>query len=309
MPDETLVSVLINNYNYGRYLSAAIESALNQTYPNIEVIVVDDGSTDDSHQVLASYASRVVSIIKQNGGQGSAFNAGYAACQGDIICFLDSDDLFLPHKVEHVVQVFQQNAQIGWCFDRVKEFDSSNDEISSPQTTPASTGLWDVRQAIARGKTPIIPTATSGLSFRRAILSLMLPMSEQIRITSDGYIKFVALGLSAGWMCSETLSMQRIHENNAYTRRKVGRDHIMALTGWVTGIALYEDFPVLRRLAITLLSRGLGLYLATAGSLRNDYRRTIQPFLRQLDLPTRTEVLVRAFYWWGRRLLAGFRRS
>ena len=98
-----LVSILINNFNYGRFLREAVDSALRQTYTNTEVIVVDDGSTDDSRQIIAGYGSRIVPVLKQNGGQASAFNAGFAVSRGEIICFLDSDDFFAPNKAETIV--------------------------------------------------------------------------------------------------------------------------------------------------------------------------------------------------------------
>src|SRR6516165_1862808 len=91
-------TIIINNYNYGRFLAAAIESALNQTYVNTEIVVVDDGSTDDSRQVIVGYGDRVRPVLKANGGQASAFNAGFAASTGDVICMLDADDLFYPNK-------------------------------------------------------------------------------------------------------------------------------------------------------------------------------------------------------------------
>jgi glycosyltransferase involved in cell wall biosynthesis len=99
-----LVTILINNFNYGRFLRQAIDSAIDQTYKNIEIVVVDDGSTDDSREIIASYGSRVVPILKENGGQASAFNAGIAASRGEIVCILDSDDTFYPEKVERVLE-------------------------------------------------------------------------------------------------------------------------------------------------------------------------------------------------------------
>ena len=95
-----LISIIINNYNYGRFLAAAIDSALHQTYANTEVIVVDDGSTDDSKKIIAGYGNRIRPVLKTNGGQASAFNAGFAASTGDIICMLDSDALFYPNKAQ-----------------------------------------------------------------------------------------------------------------------------------------------------------------------------------------------------------------
>ena len=97
------VSIVINNYNYGRFLADAIDSALTQTHPQLEVIVVDDGSTDNSREVIARYGDRIRPILKPNGGQASAMNAGVAASTGDIIFFLDSDDMLLPEAAETVV--------------------------------------------------------------------------------------------------------------------------------------------------------------------------------------------------------------
>src|ERR1700691_1036540 len=111
MNSKPLVSILINNYNYGRYIREAIESALTQTYTHTEIVVVDDGSTDNSFEVAASFGNRVRLVRKENGGQASAFNAGFAASRGEIICFLDSDDLFIPTKVGRVVEIFGRYPQ------------------------------------------------------------------------------------------------------------------------------------------------------------------------------------------------------
>ena len=95
-----LASIIIDNYNYAGFLREAIESALNQTYQKIEIIVVDDGSTDSSREIISSYGCRVISILKCNGGQNSALNAGFSASRGNVILFLDSDDALLPTAVE-----------------------------------------------------------------------------------------------------------------------------------------------------------------------------------------------------------------
>src|SRR5207248_6442625 len=93
--DVPLVSIVLSNYNYGRFVDQAIESALAQTYPRVEVVVVDDGSTDDSREVIGRYEG-IVSIFKPNSGQMSAINAGFAACHGAAICFFESDDVLAP---------------------------------------------------------------------------------------------------------------------------------------------------------------------------------------------------------------------
>lgn len=88
-----LVSIVVNNYNYARYLRAAIDSALAQTWPELEVVVVDDGSTDGSWPLIESYGSRIRALRQPNGGQGAAYNSGFAASGGEWLLFLDADDV------------------------------------------------------------------------------------------------------------------------------------------------------------------------------------------------------------------------
>ena len=105
--NRKLVSIVISNYNYGRFLGEAIDSALNQTYPHTEVIVVDDGSTDNSREIIESYGDRIIAVLKDNGGQASACNAGFRASRGEVVIFLDADDVLLPDTVRRVVAAFQ----------------------------------------------------------------------------------------------------------------------------------------------------------------------------------------------------------
>jgi hypothetical protein len=94
-----VVSIIINNYNYARFLGPCIQSALDQTEPADEIIVVDDGSTDDSPKVAEQFGRAITIIAKANGGQASAYNSGFAASTGDLVCFLDSDDLLYSNAV------------------------------------------------------------------------------------------------------------------------------------------------------------------------------------------------------------------
>lgn len=95
-----LVSVVIPTYNYGHCVAEAVESALTQTYPNVEVIVVDDGSTDDTRARLAPYGDRIRYIYQPNAGLSAARNTGIRAARGSYIALLDSDDAFHPRKLE-----------------------------------------------------------------------------------------------------------------------------------------------------------------------------------------------------------------
>src|SRR5262245_34856310 len=114
-------SIVISNYNYARFLGHAIDSALGQTWPETEVIVVDDGSTDESHQVIADYGSRIVPVLKHNGGMASTQNAGFAASHGDVILFLDADDALLPTTVAQAVKRFAnpQVVRVQWAMHEI----------------------------------------------------------------------------------------------------------------------------------------------------------------------------------------------
>src|SRR5688500_16079689 len=107
------VSVVIPNYNYGRFLREAVDSVLNQTVPPHEVIVVDDGSTDDSWEILESYGERVLTIRQQNQGVGAARNSGAKPATEEFLAFLDSDDYWAPKKLEKQLARFAGDGQVG----------------------------------------------------------------------------------------------------------------------------------------------------------------------------------------------------
>ena len=109
--DKLSVSVLIDSYNYGHYIEETIESVFSQTYPQekIEIIVVDDGSSDDTSQRLEKYKDRIKFIEKENGGQASAFNTAFQHSIGDIVFLLDSDDIFYPDKIQEVCDTYEKH--------------------------------------------------------------------------------------------------------------------------------------------------------------------------------------------------------
>jgi len=127
---NSTVSVIIPNYNYGRFLSETIESVLAQTYPCREIIVVDDGSTDNSLEVLARYEKDGVKVIRQkNFGVGAARNAGAKASSGDLIAFLDADDFWLPQKIEKQIERLLADEEFGLVTCGMREFDASGETI------------------------------------------------------------------------------------------------------------------------------------------------------------------------------------
>ena len=295
---QPLVSILINNYNYANYLAEAIDSALNQTYENIEVIVVDDGSTDNSAVVLDTYADRVQVIQKANGGQASAFNVGFAASQGEIICFLDADDWFTPDKIARIVELFTADNTLEWFFHPLAMFDTTTQQ----QTVDAyqgKSGRYDISQNMQQGKLsgylPFAGTATSALCFHRSLLERILPMPEVIRITSDDYLKYVAWGVAPGYVVLEELAIQRIHGNNAYTQRADKQD-LRAKIHLLTAYWLRQNFPTLSAFSNNLFAAGIHLYQGFERAAKVD-QTLVQEYLQHSSWRERMGIRLRALYY------------
>ena len=116
---RSLVSVIIPAYNAKNYIRETVESALGQTYRNYEIIVVDDGSTDGTGEILKDYQDRIIYLRKDNGGPASARNMGIKKSRGELIAFLDADDVWLPDKLEKQVKFLEENPQIHLLFTAV----------------------------------------------------------------------------------------------------------------------------------------------------------------------------------------------
>lgn len=287
-----LVSVIINNYNYGHFLGEAIDSVLNQTYPYIEIVVVDDGSTDNSREIISSYQEKIISVLKENGGQASAFNAGFAASRGDIIFMLDSDDIFLPEKVAEVVNIFEQYQDIGWCFNRLRFVDAKTNTFIKLSSESGSR-LCDFRAHVKNGKLTFSPPATSGLCFKRSLLQRILPMPEIITITSDNYLKVTAVALSEGYFLDKQLSFLRLHNNNNYTARN--NHFAKAKVAILTAYCLRKNWPFLAKPANKLFSRGLGIAWKIGG-VEAEATQMIKSYISTVSPLERLEINLRAFY-------------
>ena len=205
------VSVVIDNFNYGRFLPQALDSVLAQDLPasELEIIVADDGSTDDSREVLARYAPRVTALLQKNQGQATAFNNGIAAAKGDIVCLLDSDDVWLPGKLREVVRRFDAEPALGVVQHLLQESDRELKPLA--QTFPA----WAPGLALADfldGRAQF--TATSALAFRRELLLKALPIPKNLFYYLDDFLTVHTLFLAPGGNIPEVLGLHRIHGDN-----------------------------------------------------------------------------------------------
>jgi len=291
----TTATVLINNYNYGSFLKRAVDSALEQTYPSTEVIVVDDGSTDNSREILAQYKSQVISVFKSNGGQSSAFNAGFAAASGEILFFLDSDDFYVKDKVSQIVKIYDDNADIGWCFHTLQLIDLSTNSPLGKSRENCSR-LCDFRANARRGKVAFYAPATSGLSVRRSLLNRILPMeeSEWTRVCADRYVSTAALSLSPGYYLDRTLAYQGVHgDNNFNFNRKI--NIVKARSQIATAHNLRTNFPELRRLSNREFTSGVG-ELIKRKEIGADCQQRISDYWLELTTIERFKVVLLAFY-------------
>jgi hypothetical protein len=213
-------SIIISSYNYGRYLRQAIDSALAQEWPSPQVIVVDDGSADDSPAIIRSYGARITAIFQQNGGQAAAINRGFAASRGQIVLLLDSDDVLLPTATARAAEAFADPAviKVHWPMRVIDRSGQSTGRRVPDQ--PLSKG--DLRAAILQdGPEAYEWPPTSGNAWRRSFLQQALPIPEEAyRVCPDLYL--AALVGIAGWVqrINEPQSMWRMHgQNNTWGKK------------------------------------------------------------------------------------------
>lgn len=220
-----LISIVVINYNYARFLRTAIDSALAQTYSDIEVIAVDDGSTDQSRDIIESYGGRIAPVLKSNGGHGSALNAGFAACRGDVVIFVDADDALLPTAAAEVANAWRQGvAKVQFQLEMV---DAQGKPLG--MRIPRFDGFvpnGDIRDRIARfGEYP--SGASSGNAYARAALNQLMPLDEQTWFAAaDKPLVLLAPFFGDVVSLCTPLGSYRIHEGN--DSRLKGR-HLEAL--------------------------------------------------------------------------------
>jgi glycosyltransferase involved in cell wall biosynthesis len=211
-------SVIITNYNYGRFLGVCIDSALNQTACDIQVIVVDDGSTDGSRELIAEYGDRITAVLKVNGGQASAFNAGFAASTGDVIIFLDADDLLAPSAVETALPLFEDRnvVKAHWPLHLIDERGRSLGRMTPDDVRRLPEG--DLREAVLRdGPTNRVWPPTSGNAWSRRFLETLLPMDERpFRIGADNFLFELAPFYGVIRTVRTPQSFYRLHDQNSW---------------------------------------------------------------------------------------------
>ena len=214
---DPLISIVIDTYNYANYIDVAIKSALNQTVhaDMYEVIVVDDGSIDNTSQLVAAFGTKVIYHWKANGGQASAFNVGGSLARGEFICFMDADDYFYPGKLEAVLNEFKQDDSIGIVFNKFDIVDQNGEVVRS--NLPQKLHSGNIRDRVLLGYLSGSPS--SGISIRKNVISEIRIPEEAFRISADYfYLNIIPLVCNVG-VVETSEHAYRVHNSNLYINK------------------------------------------------------------------------------------------
>ncbi len=245
---QPLVTVIIPSFNHAEYIPNAIESVLSQTYKHIELIVIDDGSSDNSHEVIRKYENddRVISILNcTNSGQGAVLNKAIDVSRGSYICILPSDDWFLPHKIESQVRKFLASApNVGIVYARGQRYFTDNGKTLDVEL-PVFEG-YIAAELLIHGN--FIYPATP--MFRRECFS-SYRFDESFVAEGEAIFVKIALSYEAVYL-DEVVAVMRDHTRNTgkdvrlmykdnirwlemFFRNDLVPEHIHSLKGYVIG--------------------------------------------------------------------------
>ena len=240
------VSVAINNYNYSQYIIECVESVLNQTYKDFEIIIVDDGSTDNSLELLYShYANNqnIKIITKHNGGQLSAFNETVKHITGEVVFFLDADDLYKKNYIESVLKIYDTHQDIDFVFCALEKFfPDGTTSIQSRFNTSQNLGFSTITTFIHRDW---IGNETSAISMKTNFLKKVLPIPlEQDWITraDDCLVWGASVAGGRKYFLNESLVKYRVHGGNHFYNNNITADQSYKYTRILTVEKLFSYF-------------------------------------------------------------------
>jgi glycosyltransferase involved in cell wall biosynthesis len=217
---KPFVTVLLDTYNHAGFIAEAIESVWQQDLPreDMEILVVDDGSTDGTAEVVRKFAPRVRLISKANGGQASAFNAGIPEARGEIVAFLDGDDWWAAGKLGKVLAVFGDDAHVGLVghgFTEMHLDGGQRTEVARKRMQFRVTSTQTAQQfRMVRGF-----LGTSRMAYRRELLEQIGDVPQALRFEADEYLFTVGALLSEVVILPESLTFYRLHDKNLFQFR------------------------------------------------------------------------------------------
>ena len=214
---RSFVSVLIDTYNHERFIEQAIVSVLEQDFPasEREIIIVDDGSTDRTPEIVKKFEPRVRLLRKENGGQASAFNAGIPECKGEIVAFLDGDDWWAPGKLQAVTCALASDAAIGIVGHGITEvFLDGSQHVQLLKEVHRFRVDSETAARVFRLRKSFL--GTSRMTIRASILLQIGSVPESLTVQADEYLFTFAGFLSDVLILKESLTFYRLHAGNAF---------------------------------------------------------------------------------------------
>ena len=201
------VSVIIHTYNNEKFIAETVESVLNQTYKDYEIVVVDDGSVDGTRDALKPYMQKIRYHYKENGGIASAKNAGIKLSQTEYVAFLDHDDLWVPDKLQLQMEHFSENPQIGLVYAKYTSFRDGKELRTKPEKGYSG---WIFKELLSKS---FIQTST--VVVKRECLDAVGPYDETFSL-GDEYDMFlrIARKFQCGFV-DKGLTRYRVHDTNA----------------------------------------------------------------------------------------------
>jgi glycosyltransferase involved in cell wall biosynthesis len=214
---KPFVSALIDTYNQEPFIEQAIVSVLEQDFPaaETEILVVDDGSTDRTPEVIRKFAPRVRLLRKVNGGQASAFNAAIPEAQGEIVAFLDGDDWWAPGKLARVADVLAKDSAVGMVGHAVTQVYPDGHQQTELPRKVSRFRITSVEQAKTfRMRRTFL--GTSRMSYRRDVLRQIGPVPEAVKFEADEYLFTLAGFFADVVVLREPYSFYRLHNGNLF---------------------------------------------------------------------------------------------
>jgi len=214
---NVFLSVLVDTYNHESFIEKALRSVLGQDFPHeqFEIIVVDDGSTDRTADIVRQFAPRVRLIRKKNGGQASAFNVGIPACSGDVIVFLDGDDWWAQGKLRRVEEAFSSDASLGMLGHAfIESFDDGSERLIQPGA-PTCFRL-DSASTADSFRLSRCYFGTSRLALRADLARKVLPVPESLVFEADEYLFTMAPAFAQSRLIADPLTHYRVHAGNLF---------------------------------------------------------------------------------------------
>ncbi len=220
IPEPPLVTVLVSSYNYDRFVETAIFSVLNQTYRNLECIVVDDGSTDHTMSILSAiHDARLRVVYQQNSGQAAAWNTGFSLSRGQYIFFCDADDYFYPSKIQEIMS--HRGGEFSLYHHDLDEVDEQGQSIDQ-----ASFGGFTSRTGCTLGQGDLRHVVTSefgwhfapssGLMIPRAVAEGVFPIPNHFALCADVAVAYGATLAGPVKLVPVSLGAYRLHISNGY---------------------------------------------------------------------------------------------